>query len=1536
MNKSVLILSLLAAGALPGLSGTGPIAINNYSFEANRSTSGTGAFGSGDLQDLGLSSPTGWSVIATDNTAASNNGQEIAFGWLNLTPQDPVSEPPQPQALSLMAGAAIGQVTTMTWSSLIEGDTLTLSIATGDRNVNAPSGTPRWADNSFFGLSDGLATRLGAPPTTPDNTAASVTAWLGQQVTQTFVASPPQGYKTGDMWAGDVTLTYVVTAADLNRTGNVGVFIASLGDRDGTGYGTIATTRQSFWDNVRLTLTTARPTVGAFTVTPSAIAAGASATLHWWVNDADTVTINNGIGVVSAFASQSVSPLSTTTYTLTASNSFGLTSQSVTLTVIPPGPFRYYRFMPTKDRAGGTPPGQGGEDFQIAEFQLVLNGNWVQCPMGGVSSPGASRPVTDGEGAQKANDNRPIFVAAYQPGDTSQGDTKWNDPGMPPLIYDFGTVQDVSGYRICTANDSDNRDPVSWRVEGSHDGVNWLLIDERTDYPTTTDRLTYLEDFALPPWSTGPAANFSASPAEIYRGSSSTLTWNVSGATSITINHGIGAVAATGSLNVAPTTTTTYLLIATNDSGTTIKSATVTVLQPGPFRYYRFVPVTLRGGENTVQLCEFQMLLNGTRVPAVTVSNPGGSNPPNAGEGAEKANDNLPATSGGSPDTKWLDDNKQSLVYDFATTQDVTGYRWCTGNDSDDRDPVTWLVQGSHDNALWQTLDGKTNYTVPTARKTYLSDFPLAPFGNGPRGSFTAGPSTIVVGSASTLSWNLTNATGISIDQGIGAVAASGSLSVSPASTTTYTLTATNAAGITTKSVTVTVVLGLPVDYDFDDATFQGWTDESLGNTGTQGWSPTTGHGGTQAGPNAIRAQFHDSPHPTMILRSPEFTLNGSGDMSAWIAGGDGIGTLTGTQVSALPANSADQGFMGIALRNQNNGTYVLSAHKTIGDGDSYEKLVFTAAQLATLNQNATYTLDLVDACHGGWGWVAMDTVSIPGTLGSGPTDVPVIFSFIATPAQIMLGQSSSLFWSVSNATSVSINNGVGTVAATGSTSVSPTNTTTYTLTAIGSGGTSTAPATVVVFLGALQGRTYDTIAGDSYLDPISNLIAQTPSATFEQLGDIAYEDNFVGNSELPGITGANDFSILWLGWFDVRVDGPGSYTFGTESDDGSVIYLDRNLDGDFSDPGEQIVNNNGVHPKSAVTGSVDLQMDEVRIAIGFYQGGGGAAMYAGFGKGDNLAYASLAPINGTSGHFKATNSLPLPPVITFTANPPGILAGQSSTLSWTVLNATNVSIDHGLGTVAASGSQPVTPASTTTYTLTANGAGGTRTATATVTIVAPGPYRYYRFAPTQLRDAGAANSVQIAEFQLLSGGVRIAGATASNPGGNSPGDESPAQANDNDLNTKWLDFAKWIPLVLDFGATTPVGGYRWATADDADERDPVGWRVDGSHDGTAWVTLDEYSNYATPTARNTYLSDFSLTAVPPFSVTAISLSPTHVMLTWQSVPSATYTISAGANLGDPNGWSPVAQNLPSAGAVTTYSVPRSGGVKFYRVQGSR
>lgn len=76
--------------------------------------------------------------------------------------------------------------------------------------------------------------------------------------------------------------------------------------------------------------------------------------------------------------------------------------------------------------------------------------------------------------------------------------------------------------------------------------------------------------------------SFTASPASISAGASSTLNWATSGATSIAISPGgFTSSTASGSTAVSPSATTVYTLTATNDAGSVTSNATVTLTSTG-------------------------------------------------------------------------------------------------------------------------------------------------------------------------------------------------------------------------------------------------------------------------------------------------------------------------------------------------------------------------------------------------------------------------------------------------------------------------------------------------------------------------------------------------------------------------------------------------------------------------------------------------------------------------------------------------------------------------------------------------------------------------------------------------------------------------------------------------------------------------------------------------------------------------------------------------------------------------------------------
>jgi hypothetical protein len=77
-------------------------------------------------------------------------------------------------------------------------------------------------------------------------------------------------------------------------------------------------------------------------------------------------------------------------------------------------------------------------------------------------------------------------------------------------------------------------------------------------------------------------ASFSANPQSINAGQPVTINWNITGASNIVIDPGIGNVPDSGSRTVYPNTTTTYTMTASNSCCTVSRSVTITVNQAPP------------------------------------------------------------------------------------------------------------------------------------------------------------------------------------------------------------------------------------------------------------------------------------------------------------------------------------------------------------------------------------------------------------------------------------------------------------------------------------------------------------------------------------------------------------------------------------------------------------------------------------------------------------------------------------------------------------------------------------------------------------------------------------------------------------------------------------------------------------------------------------------------------------------------------------------------------------------------------------------
>jgi glycerophosphoryl diester phosphodiesterase len=147
-------------------------------------------------------------------------------------------------------------------------------------------------------------------------------------------------------------------------------------------------------------------------------------------------------------------------------------------------------------------------------------------------------------------------------------------------------------------------------------------------------------------------------------------------------------------------------------------------------------------------------------------------------------------------------------------------------------------------------------------------------------------------------------------------------------------------------------------------------------------------------------ADYRSGAHPSAILRSPAFTLDGvvahsplTNDfqvehISFRLLGGMGA-QMGPSNAADVPVASVNQpqgnflGWLGVALRRDSDGEYLIWGRRSAnGQSNSgagwqmiqWDKSILSAA-IADDPPGTLYTLDLIDAAHGDWGWIALGEV---------------------------------------------------------------------------------------------------------------------------------------------------------------------------------------------------------------------------------------------------------------------------------------------------------------------------------------------------------------------------------------------------------------------------------------------------------------------------------------------------------------------------------------------------------------------------------
>ena len=167
-------------------------------------------------------------------------------------------------------------------------------------------------------------------------------------------------------------------------------------------------------------------------------------------------------------------------------------------------------------------------------------------------------------GYVEADAPRPTVSLAAQPASIRRGESatlRWSSTNAARLSISpgIGTVSTSGSRRVSPTS------TTTYRITATN-----------ADGETASDSATVT--VAAQP---APTVSLTAQPASIRRGESATLQWSSTNAESLSISPGIGAVSASGSRRVSPTSTTTYRITAENADGQTASdSATVTVNAP--------------------------------------------------------------------------------------------------------------------------------------------------------------------------------------------------------------------------------------------------------------------------------------------------------------------------------------------------------------------------------------------------------------------------------------------------------------------------------------------------------------------------------------------------------------------------------------------------------------------------------------------------------------------------------------------------------------------------------------------------------------------------------------------------------------------------------------------------------------------------------------------------------------------------------------------------------------------------------------------
>jgi OmpA family/PKD domain len=357
----------------------------------------------------------------------------------------------------------------------------------------------------------------------------------------------------------------------------------------------------------------------------------------------------------------------------------------------------------------------------------------------------------------------------------------------------------------------------------------------------------------------------------------------------------------------------------------------------------------------------------------------------------------------------------------------------------------------------------------------------------------------------------------------------------------------------------------------------------------------------------------------------------------------------------------------------------------------------------------------------------------------------PTIVSFTASPTSITAGQSSTLSWSTTGATTVTISS-IGNVPLNGSDPVSPTVTTTYTLTATNANGSVNATATVVV-------NTPQATLTACYASPATIIAGE--SATLFYTSQNATSVSISPGIGSVGLSGTQVVSPTTNTTYTVTANGANGQTtscsIGVTVGAGSLPRIIQ-----FSASPLTILSGQS----STLLWVVDNSTSQTITTLGTVVAAGSQSVSPTVTTTYTLT-ATNAAGSSTATATVTVNQIPNPVVVSFTATPnPSTTPGSAVVLNCQTQNAASITM-AGLTFLTPNSTYAVYPSTTTSYTCIATGENGV-TASKSVTVVVGSTAPPTSQPPTIVIAGGSTQTTTVRSIQLNASG-------SSSPSGNNP-----------------------------------------------------------------------------------------------------------------------------------------------------------------------